>query len=294
MISVITWDASFRDYFHSVDYFCSQDYPRDKFEFIWVDFYNNQNPVLLEKIRKYPNARLLNLNNEASAKWHLGRCINEGVRQSSGEVLVIPDGDIVVDRDFLSYVWESHRHKDDLAMYFRRYDEPQDKSFERSREDFYHLTQTSRLDNATNYGGCLTLRRCNFEKIRGYETHFAFAGPGMIGFETYVRLKNLGLSIKWAKDRRIYHPWHENTLGAGFSEEKKNKMQILKWARGLYPWLRPAFIEQSWIVFSRELALSYEANEEECDAFLYSMPKIELLFFQALDDFTKSLKKNHK
>ena len=60
-ISVVTWDASFRESFHTVDSFGQQNFPKNSYEFIWVDYYDNKNPILLNTINKYSNFRLLNL-----------------------------------------------------------------------------------------------------------------------------------------------------------------------------------------------------------------------------------------
>ena len=282
-ISVITWDASFREHFHTVDFFGRQRYPKEKFEFIWVDFHKNDNPLLLEKISQYSNARILNLNNNRSEKWHLGKCINEGVRQSSGELLVIPDGDIAVDEDFLSYVWDQHQASDDLVMYFRRYDEQEtDKN---SREDVASLKKVCKLSHPLNYGGCLTIRKEHFETIKGYETHPVFAGPGMNGMETYTRLRNAGLCIKWAKGKNIYHPWHTNTLGSGISLAYKHEIKCLRWAKAVFPWINPGHFEQSWIVFCRERNLTYQANYDECNVLLKNIPDIDMDSYAKVEEF---------
>ena len=273
-ISVITWDACFREYFHTVNFFCRQSYPTSLFDFVWVDFYENKNPELARQISLFHNARALNLLNEKSVPWHLGRCINEGVRQSTGDLLVIPDGDIVVEPDFLDYVSCQHAAKDDLVLYFRRYDEPQDKSSPKSRSDIDHLKNNCQLYAPLNYGGCLTLKRRTFEMINGYETHSAFSGPGMSGKETYTRLLNAGMSIKWSKDFKIFHPWHKNTLGSGISAETLKSMQLLNLAKRDYPWINPGHFMQSWIVYCREINLAFKADNISCEDFVNNIPQI--------------------
>ena len=286
-ISVITWDANFRESHHTIDYFARQAFSDIEYELIWVDFYDS-NDLIKNKISQYRNFKLHILGNTNSAKWHLGVCINEGVKMSSGEVIVIPDGDIAVDDDFLTYIWNEHRERDDLVVYFRRYDEPKENSCEKSRRDISYLKESSRLTSRLNYGGCLSLKRINFEKINGYETHSVFAGPGMNGMETYVRLRNLGLSIKWAKDKRIYHPWHADTLGSGFSDSKRKEIQVLKLAKIDFPWINPGHLEQSWVSFCREAHLSWRANKDECERFLSQLPFIDLNLYEEIDSYRNS------
>ena len=60
---------------------------------------------------------MIKLGNSKEKNWHLGKCINEGVRQSSGDILVIPDGDVIVEKDFLQHV-QRECDQDNLVTYF--------------------------------------------------------------------------------------------------------------------------------------------------------------------------------
>ena len=277
-VSVITWDANFREFTHTIDFFNRQVFPESDYEFIWVDFYHSNDRVR-QKIEKYLNARLVTLNHSPEAKWHLGKCINSGVAHSSGELLVIPDGDIAVEEDFLSYVYQSHKDHSALVMYFKRYDEPQQASCEQSRTSISYLQQHAKFTNPTNYAGCLTLRRENFEHINGYETHPVFAGPGINGMETYTRLRNAGMAIKWVSDKRIYHPWHPNSA----SISKLDAFKILQFAKGQYNWIHPyGGMNQSWIVHCRALSGDIVADTKVCDEYLACMPKVDLDYYRKL------------
>ena len=205
-ISVIAWDCSFREKFHTVDSFCTQDYPNTDFEFIWVDFYDNNNPELLKKIEAYPNASLLNLKHSKDTNWHLGKCINAGVKAAKGELLVFPDGDIIVHKDHLQVIEQQLQQHKDLVVYFRRWDELKHSHGTKSYTQAY-LEEHTKLLNATNYAGCFALHRSAFETINGYEESNVFAGPGANGKETYLRLRNAGFAIKW-HDKKIYHTLH--------------------------------------------------------------------------------------
>lgn len=276
-ISVITWDADFREKAHTIDYFCQQDFPEDEFEFIWVDFLDSNN-LVREKISKYPHATLLPLKNLQDTPWHMGKCINTGVKSSSGEVLVICDGDIVVERDFLSYVWQSHQYTEDLILYFRRYDELEEDRVNQGFTSLSYLQQKTKLMNPTNYGGCMSLKRKNFDIIKGYETHSVFSGPGCQGIETYTRLLNAGMAIKWAHGKKIYHPWHANSGSPGHEDAK-----ALKFAQLDYPWIIPyAGIKQSWIVHCRKLSQDFIADTVTCDKYLKQMPHIHTEYYRKL------------
>lgn len=270
-ISVITWDASFREKFHTVDAFCNQNFPKDKFEFLWCDFYEAKAPVLLKKISTYNNAKIINLKNTSITNWHLGKTINEGIKNATGDIIVIPDGDIIVDEEFLQNIENKFANtKRDLVIYFRRWDEPENKSCE-SSYNIKYLKENTQLYHPTNYGGCFAIKKNTFKNIGYYEEHKIFSGPGANGLEQYIRFRNYGLAIMW-DEKKIFHPFHSFT---GSSDKRSSK---LKEAEKIIPWLSSYNgLEQSWVIKSRELSLNSKANDGSIDRYLRSMPSIDSL-----------------
>lgn len=208
MISVVTWDAGFRESYHTVDYFSRQIFDRNQFEFIWADYYSTIKPELKEKIRAMGNGRAFCFNGEG--RWHLGRCLNAAIRECKGDLIVIPDGDIVVGEDFLEEVVRCHEKYQDLVLYFRRWDELKPDTSTK-KIDLSRLMNDCILTNPTNYGGCLTLSKKVFNYVNGYEEHLLFSEAGANGMELYTRLKNAGFPIMWHPTYKIYHPWHDGT-----------------------------------------------------------------------------------
>lgn len=219
MISVITWDASFRESYHTVDFFNQQTLSKNKFEFIWVEFYSKINPELSKKIQGMGNGRTFCF--EGEGRWHLGRCINRAMRECDGDLIVIPDGDIVVEADFLEEVARCHEKYQELVLYFRRWDEPRldDKT---TGIDIFRLKKSCVLTNPTNYGGCITLSKKIFNYVCGYEESSLFFEAGANGMELYTRLKNVGFPIMWHPTHKIYHPWH-----SGSSPQDENYLRKL-------------------------------------------------------------------
>ena len=267
-ISIITWDGSFRESFHTVDTFGGQDFSAERFEFIWVDFYNNQNPNLLEKISKYANARILNLNNDKNLPWHLGKCLNAGIKEARGNILVIPDGDVIVSKDLLNKIEKEHEKYKDLVLYFRRWDEPADFHDDFNRYDINYLEKVCVMYVPTNYGGLISTRKQTLASVNNYEESKIFSGPGANGLELYIRLRNKGFPVKWHQTK-IFHPYHANT---GVSYTDRN---ILNELSKKYHWINPyAGIAQSWVLKSREMDLSYWADEAKVDKYLSNLPEI--------------------
>lgn len=267
-VSIITWDASFRESYHTIDFFIKQDYPKDQFEFIWVDFYQNQNPSLLKKIEGLPNFSILNLRNRKDTPWHLGKCINAGIERSKGELLIIPDGDVVVPVNFLGTVEQVLSKTEEMAVYFRRWDEPKESHDDVLSYKFEYLSEVCKLFNPTNYAGAVAFRRNTIQRVGLYEANDIFSGPGANGLELYIRLRNAGVPIKWHPEK-VFHPFHANT---GVSDKYQDKLFYLS---RFYKWLIPySGIEQSWVIKCREANLDIQANSRTKE-YLKSCPSIK-------------------
>lgn len=247
-ISVITWNGGFRESFHTVDFFKNQTLPSEEYEFIWVEYYDTADESLKEKIATVDNARIVFLNREE--QWHVGQCLNEGIKQSLGELLVIADGDIAVEPEFLEQVWKDHLKNEDLVIYYRRWDELQEShqgSF--SRNSIEHLKNVCQLNNPENYGGCVTVRRQVIEQVGGYEEHQIIGGAGAVSKELYIRLRNLGAPIMWHRSEKIYHPWHKGTLPS--TQTVQQRMQ-------------------AWVIKQRWLNLDTKADSNQVNMYLKS------------------------
>ena len=247
-ISVITWNGGFRESFHTVDFFTNQTLPSEEYEFIWVEYYSTAHNSLKDKLEKADNARIVFLNQQG--QWHVGHCLNEGIRQSSGELLVIIDGDIAVEPNFLEQVWQKHLQYEDLVVYYRRWDESQRSYIDGiSQSSIEHLKSVCQLTNPENYGGCITIRRQVIEKVGGYEEHPIIGGPGAVSKELYTRLRNLGLPIMWHPKEKIYHPWHTGTLPSTNTPQQRM---------------------QAWVIKQRGLNLDTKADSNQVDTYLKS------------------------
>jgi hypothetical protein len=214
LISVILVDGSFRERFQSVDFLCNQTLPPDEYEVVWVEYYDHVNRKLQEKQERYKNFRTITL--KRKGEYHSSYCFNRGITESRGEVLVIPDADVIVEKDFLDTIWQEHRRCEKLAMYLYRYNEPEDQHIEPVTLD--HLRSVCRLTNTTNFGGCLTVRKEWMLYINGYEQHEIFSsGFHANGADIASRLKALGLHIMWHPELKLYHPYHGYSSDSTFN-----------------------------------------------------------------------------
>ncbi len=221
-ISVIMVDGNFRESFHLIDFLNNQTLPREDYEIIWVEFYGGVKDGLTNK----KGAKVITLDNPVDAEYHSSRCFNEGIRKAKGDILVIPDADIVVEPSFLESAYREHKHCERLVMYYYRWDEPEKLHNKYKSYNLEYLKSVCGLKNPANYGGCLTVRKKWLLEINGYEEDPAFSsGFHANGYDVYIRLKNLGLHVMWYPTQKIYHPWHSNTLAA--SERYKKQISVI-------------------------------------------------------------------
>lgn len=281
-VSIITWDANFRENLHTIDAFAQQKFDDSAYEFIWVDYYES-NDAVRQKIDEYKNCKLVTLGYSSDEEWHLGKCVNAGVKESCGDVLIIPDGDILVDYDFIKNAFEWHEGRIDSISYYRRYDEPEKPALQAAGMNISDIARRTKLINPLNYAGCFSLNRRLFSELEGYEEHDIFSGPGMNAREFYIRARNSGASIRWGEGK-LYHPWHEST---GVSSIEKKERMILKRLRDSYPWLSPySGVAQSWVAHCREMNLDVTANAIQVDEYLSHTPEINLDNVETIDDIT--------
>jgi len=204
-ITVIMVDGSFRPHFALIDLLKSQTLAAEDYEVLWIEYYDEIKQELIDKMHGQRNFRAITL--KKSGTYHSSYCFNRGITEARGEVLVIPDADVLVEADFLETAWGEHRAHDQLAMYVFRMDEPKRESS--LCLDLNYLKRVCVLTNPQNYGGCLTIRKKWLMKVNGYEQHDMFGGGAHAnGRDVYTRLKNMGMYVKWHPQLRLYHPWH--------------------------------------------------------------------------------------
>jgi hypothetical protein len=209
-ISVIMVDGGFREAFHAVDFFCDQTLAPDDYELLWVEFYDRVDPQLSTNIAKYPNSRLITLGR--SGPYHSSYCFNRGITEARGDLIVVPDGDIVVERDFLAGLLAEHEANERLVMYCYRYEELEADHVSGRLASLEHLRPVCVLTNPNNFGTCLSVRKRWLLDINGYDLHWVFHTPFHAnGRDVYMRLKNLGLQVMWHPTLKCYHPWHPLT-----------------------------------------------------------------------------------
>lgn len=260
-ISVIMVDGGFRENVFAAKYFSDQDFPDDQYEVIWVEYYDKSN----EQINEIAKVKTIELNK--TGIYHSSYCFNEGIRFASGEIIVIPDADQIVESGFLKRVYENHMKINNLVCYGFRFDEMK-KGALKSHE-FTELREKCRLKNPSNYGGCLTVRKSVLMSINGYEQHVIFgSGFHANGLDLYTRFKNLGLPIMWDRELVLYHPWHDFTLSNANEYELQKK--LIDWRAKNLQYMALKGIDEN----KDTLKLYREVIEDICDSEAFKTVKV--------------------
>lgn len=131
--SIITWDCSFRNFFHTLWSLSKQDFPKNEFEMIVVeqrsriesDAYNKKwcCPSLyetVEALRGLINIELIYLNESNESRYHFGKCLNAGVSRASGDIISTMDADTLLRPNFLQDLDTFHRNYEGVANILRR------------------------------------------------------------------------------------------------------------------------------------------------------------------------------
>ncbi len=207
-ISVIMVDGSFRERYESIDFMARQDFAPQDYELIWVEYYDTISPDLQRRIDARAGFCAVALGRAGT--YHSSYCFNHGIAEARGELVVIPDADVIAEPGFLSAVWQDHQASDRLVTYYHRHNEPEGRHVDSISLD--HLRSVCELTNPANHGACLSVRRKWLVEINGYEQSPIFAtGFHANDKDVYARLCSLGLMVRWNPDVKLFHPWHDMT-----------------------------------------------------------------------------------
>ena len=241
----ISWDCSFRNFFHLADALWGQDYDHSEIELIFVeqrtrdhaDAYNHTFglPSLNDRRKEFPGSffRPLYVNDLPTTKYHLGRTLNTGLKEARGDIVTIMDGDMLLPPDFVRELDRMHE-SGPVVLNVERKMCPAPvgatpENWIQGRFDFEACLRICRNpfripDYVSNKGPMISAPAAAFEKIGGYDEHLIFAtGLSRAGQDTNARLE-MAIGCKSRVIPRVaVHPYHPQ----GFSRKTLDAVRLL-------------------------------------------------------------------
>lgn len=257
--SIISWECSFRNFFHLIDALLIQEYDQDQFELIFVeqrtkevaDAYNHKLRLKslwdrYEEVKDRMNIQVVYLGDALSSPYHLGKCNNKGIELAKGETISVMDGDMLLPPDFLKKLGEYHKSGAGVINIVRRMArEPVGVPFERWTEGIIDYDRCldvcdeahSLLPRTVgNKGPMISAHRSAWEAIDGYDEHVIWStGLSRLGQDATARLEMFcQVESTTLPDCFAVHPYHP----AGFSRQTLDSVRLLSIQADLIDWAR--------------------------------------------------------
>jgi len=250
--SIISWDCSFRNFFHLVKSINGQNFNKNSFEFLYIEQRNQKiadeynHSIGLESLkdieRKYGqemNFKVYYMSDAENRPYHLGRINNFGLAHAKGEIISVMDGDTIVPTDFLKSLEEQHekdtsavinlyRHMCEYPIGVSSYSDWKTADVDIDKCLRACKTQYVRVPTfCGNKGPMISARRGFWEAVGGYdESDFWCTSVSKLGIDVNRRLEMVtGTKSKSMQNSFCVHPWHP----IGYSLSKRtNRDELVK------------------------------------------------------------------
>jgi hypothetical protein len=289
--SFISWDCCYRNFFHTMFALSEQDFDPDRLEVIYVeqrtraqsDEFNRRLglPSLGDTAKSLENSlnvRVLYLGDARNVPFHWGRAVNLGIASADGDVISVMDGDLLVERDFVSRLDKEHSKDAGAIVNLHRRMVPAPIGVSRERWTQQQPTFAACLaacpdrDQALptavqNYGPLISARRAHWEAIGGYDEHKIWStGLSRIGEDVTKRLEaHLDTASHLLPETVCVHPWHP----VGFRRDTFAARRMLSLQGALIQWACRNSIS-SWKDRLQVTQRTYDENRRFVDAVLRS------------------------
>ncbi|MCS7180691.1 MAG: glycosyltransferase, partial [bacterium] len=234
-VSIILIDWSVRHSFHILEYLNKQTIDREKYEIIWIEYYDRKAKEIEEKLYKsiekgFPILdKWVILEMPKNVYYHKHIMFNIGIILSQGEIICIPDSDAMVKETFVKTIIKEFEKDPNIVLHIDEIRNENKKFYPFNYPSFEEVLGKGRVlrwDGKTdidklkdpihllNYGACMCAKKEHLISIGGADEHIDYLGHICGVYEMTFRLKNYGLKEIWSKEEFLYHTWHPGESGS--------------------------------------------------------------------------------
>jgi hypothetical protein len=124
VLSIVLLDWSCRESFHILDYLSSQAVDRDKFEVLWIEYYDRRAEAIETAIKKNrvaerhpPIDKWIVLDMPRNLYYHKHLMYNVGLIASAGKVVTFCDSDAILSKNFVTSILDSFDKDSNIVLH---------------------------------------------------------------------------------------------------------------------------------------------------------------------------------
>ncbi len=235
-VSLVLLDWSCRESAHLLDCLAEQTVDRERYEIIWIEYYQREWPALRERMdRAAASGQPPPVDVRAALGMDPGLCChkhamyNAGILLARGRVVCFADSDALVRPTFVESIRNAFRSDPNIVLHLDEVRNNHASFHPFSRVRFEDVTgfgcinwvngkPLGLLDKADplhtrNYGACMAARRDDLVAIGGADMHRDYLGHIAGAYEMTWRLVNFGRREVWHDAEWLYHVWHPGQAG---------------------------------------------------------------------------------
>ncbi|HET6430587.1 MAG TPA: glycosyltransferase [Phycisphaerae bacterium] len=235
-VSVILLDWTCRESFHILDYFDRQDVDRDRYEVIWIEYWDRRAGAIEQALarageagRAAPIDTWIILHQPAEAYYHKHLMYNVGIALARGRIVTIMDSDAFFKPSFIPSIIDAFQFDPPLVLHHDQVRNLDKRFYPFNHPDFDDVIGEGAINwtgtcttgvadtvdplHSRNYGACMSALRRDLIAVGGADEHLDYLGHICGPYDLTFRLVNHNRRQRWHESEFIYHVWHPGQAG---------------------------------------------------------------------------------